>query len=404
MKIIYLHQYFRTLDMPGGTRSYEMARRFVDWGHEVHIVTSDQRRPIVTRGWRETREAGIHVHWLSVPYTNSMNYAARIRAFLTFASRAAFKAASLDGDVVFATSTPLTIALPAVYAAKRRGLPMVFEVRDLWPDLPIAIGALRSRWMIAAARRLERFAYRNAERIVALSPGMRDGIVRTGYPEDRIVVIPNSADLDLFGVDASAGERFRSERPWLGDRPLVVYTGTLGRINGVAYLVDVAASIRAEAPDVRFLIVGGGAEFDDVKRRARELGVFEDSVFMIDKLPKSEVPAVLSAATMATSLFVDLEEMWANSANKFFDALASSTPVAINYGGWQAKLLEEHRAGIVLDPRNPARAGTQLLDALREPEFLRSAGTNARRLAEEKFGRDDLASQLHDVLQSVCNV
>src|SRR5438105_2807505 len=182
MRIVYLHQYFVTPDMAGGSRSYEMARRLVAAGHEVHMVTSDQRPQPAKARWREALHAGIHVHWTPIPYDNVMGYGRRIRAFLAFAWRAAHKAAALRGDVVFATSTPLTIAIPAVYAAWRSRAPMVFEVRDLWPAVPIAIGAIRNPLIKWAALRLERFAYRHAARVVALAPGMRGEIAATGYP------------------------------------------------------------------------------------------------------------------------------------------------------------------------------------------------------------------------------
>ena len=144
MRIVYLHQYFRTPDMVGGTRSYEMARRLVDKGHSVHMITSSETPSDDEALWRTTNENGIDVHWTPVPYDNSMGYNARIKAFFAFAWRAAHKTATFSPDVIFATSTPLTIALPGVYGAYRAGCPMVFEVRDLWPLVPIEIGALRN--------------------------------------------------------------------------------------------------------------------------------------------------------------------------------------------------------------------------------------------------------------------
>ena len=109
MKITYLHQYFITPDVPGGTRSFEMARRLVQMGHDVHVITSDQKvENAGKRTWYETEETGIHVHWFPVPYSNKMSYRARIVAFFRFAFLASRKAASIDSDVIFATSTPLT--------------------------------------------------------------------------------------------------------------------------------------------------------------------------------------------------------------------------------------------------------------------------------------------------------
>ncbi|WP_129677270.1 glycosyltransferase family 4 protein [Candidatus Chloroploca sp. Khr17] len=397
MKLLYLHQYFNTPQMSGGTRSYEMARRLVAAGHEVHIVTSD-RSPQDDGDWYVTREAGIVVHWLPVPYANAMSYRERVDAFVRFAWRAAQRAATIPAEVVFATSTPLTIALPAVYAARRQKIPMVFEVRDLWPELPIAIGALKGP-VVLPALWLERFAYHQAAQLVALSPGMRDGILRQGVASERVHVIPNSADIDLFAAPEEAGYAFRSRYQWLQDRPLIVYTGTLGRINGVGYLAEIAGWMAQVAPEVRFLVVGGGYEEEAVLAKARELGVLDTSFFMLPSVPKNEIPAILSAATVAMSLFIDLPAMWSNSANKFFDALAAGRPVAINYGGWQADLLEQTGAGIVLPPNDARLAAQQLWALLQAKDRLAHARVAARHLAEQRFDRDKLARQLEEVLK-----
>lgn len=398
MRILYLHQYFNTPQMVGATRSYEMARRLVAWGHEVQMITSQRDPHSNAKSWFVTNESDICVHWLPVPYANAMSYQARIQAFLKFALGAARKAAFLQADVVFASSTPLTIALPAVYAARRQNIPMVFEVRDLWPELPIAVGALRGKSVIWAARWLERWAYRNSARIVALSPGMKAGILRTGYPAEKVQVIPNSADLELFTVSPTAGQEFRQRFEWLQDRPLIVYAGTLGLINGVDYLARLAAVVRSLMPEARFLTVGGGKEKEKVRQIAQELNVLGHNFFMLDALPKNEIPAVLAAADIATSTVIHLRALWANSANKFFDALASGTPIAINYSGWQAELLEQTGAGLVLDALNVERAASTLVGALQDASWRAHAGKAARALAEERFSRDKLAQQLESVL------
>ncbi len=404
MKIIYLHQYFSLpSELPsqaGGTRSYEMARRMVAWGHEVHMVTS--RRDAGTKppnGWTESTESGIQVHWYPVTYSNATPFKKRIRAFLKFAFQSTRKAMSLEGDVVFATSTPLTIALPGVFTAWRRRIPMVFEVRDLWPELPIAVGALKGRIPIALARWLERFAYRNATRVVALSQGMKDGVVRIGYHGDHVHVIPNSADLDLFGIPAEAGYQFRCRFEWLQDRPLVVYTGTFGLMNVVDYLVQLASKVREIMPEIRFLACGDCAKFDEVQGLARQLDVLDRNFFMLHSMPKLEIKDVLSAADMATSLFINLPAMWANSANKFFDALASGTAVAINYQGWQADLLNETGAGIVISVDNIDQAAHDIVTKVRDKAWIKAAGKAARQLAEERFSRDELTKRLEQVLE-----
>lgn len=207
------------------------------------MVTSwRQRKPM--NSWFQTTEAGIRVHWLPVDYSNRMTYPERIRAFLRFAIEATRKATSLEGDVVFATSTPLTIAIPGVIAARKIGVPLVFEVRDLWPELPIAVGAIRNPFVKWLGRRLELFAYRNSASIIALSPGMRDGVVGAGVPADRVFVIPNSADLTSFRRNGKDRQHWRRQLGVSESEVLVAYAGTLGKINGVSYLVYVAQELR----------------------------------------------------------------------------------------------------------------------------------------------------------------
>ncbi|MCP3893737.1 MAG: glycosyltransferase family 4 protein, partial [Bacteroides sp.] len=230
MKLLYLHQYFKTPDMAGGTRSFEFARRLVKSGHEVHIISS-WTEPTDQVGWFEQNIEGIHVHWLPNLYSNHMSFAERIKAFSRFAFEAGRRARAVGGDVVFGTSTPLTIAIPGVRTAKKLRVPFVFEVRDLWPEMPIATGALRHPLLKAIARRLERYAYFNADHIVALSPTMRDGVLKVRSDVD-ISVIPNSCDLDLFDFPKLSAGSFVDQHPELKGVPIVSYAGTFGQVNG----------------------------------------------------------------------------------------------------------------------------------------------------------------------------
>lgn len=383
--------------MAGGTRSYEIARRLVAHGHEVHMITS-WRHPTERKGWFEQQVDGIHVHWLPVPYSNHMNFRERIQAFSHFALNAGKRAISLGGDVIFATSTPLTIAIPGVQAKRRLRIPLVFEVRDLWPKVPIAICELRHPVLKTAARLLERYAYRNSECIVALSEGMADGIVSCGYPRKHVTVIPNSSDLSLFSPVRGGGKAFRSKIPDIERKPLITYAGALGTVNGVGYLADIAAGALKIAPELRFAVVGEGKEEELVRQRAKNLGVLGRTFFMFPSVPKSDMPDVFAGSDVALSLVIDLEALWANSANKFFDALAAGKPVAINHGGWQAKVLEKSGAGIRLPANDPMLAARMLADWTTDRAILQKAGIAARQLAEECYDRDKLSNQLESVL------
>jgi glycosyltransferase involved in cell wall biosynthesis len=398
MKILYLHQYFVTPAMAGGTRSYELARRLAAAGHEVHVITSQRRAAdsAPAAKWSTTLVEGVHVHWTTVPYDNRFGFVRRLRAFVAFAWRAAWKAVTVRGDLVFATSTPLTIAIPAILASRRLCVPMVFEVRDLWPEVPIAMGEIRNPLLIACSRLLEKIAYRCSARVIALSPGMADGVVAAGYPRERVEVIPNACDIELFGAPpAAAADGLLPP----GNGQLVVYTGTFGRANAVGYLVSVAAAMRALDPTVRFLLVGDGSELEAIRQQARDNGTLDSNLWMRPPIRKEQVPTVLAHATLATATFADVKALWHNSANKVFDALAAGRPVMINYGGWQKEFLETSGAGFAV-PGNDSAAGAQHLAAfLRSPDAIARARTAALQVATTQFNRDRLGERFRAVLE-----
>jgi glycosyltransferase involved in cell wall biosynthesis len=345
---------------------------------------------------------GIKIVPLRVAYSQKMGFSRRLIAFALFVVLASWVAARVRGvDVIFATSTPLTIAIPAIVASWIRRRPFVFEVRDLWPEVPVGLGILRSSLLIRLAEGLERLAYRCARHIVALSPGIKQGIVMSGVSSGKVSVIPNACDNDLFDVPYEFGKRFRARHPHFADRPLVVYAGAFGMANGLDYFVRLADLVRLRDSSIAFLLVGHGKERDALLDLARKSGVLNDTLWIMDDIPRQNIPDVLSAATIATSIFSCNPVLRNNSANKFFDALAAGRPVAINYGGWQADLLTETGAGIVLPPDDIEKAAEILVGFLHSESRLAQARKAARVLAQERFDRRLLANQLEEVLQSV---
>ncbi|WP_444568188.1 glycosyltransferase family 4 protein [Aeromicrobium sp.] len=381
--------------MAGGTRSYEMARRFVEAGHEVHVVTA--RDVGGAKGWVTSTVADFTVHGIDVAYDNAMSAPRRIVAFAQYALGAGFRAARLRPDVVLASSTPLTVAIPAGVARLLSRARVVFEVRDLWPSGPIAMGYLRDPVSRFLARALEKFAYAISDQVVALSPGMLDGVVEAGKPASQVHLVPNASDRDLFAVDAEVGSAWKDRHPQLGDGPFITYAGTFGAVNDVAWLVDLAAEFPAgDGPT--FLCVGDGAKIDDVRRRALEAGVLERNLHVLPPIPKVEVPAVLSASTAVIAVQLDIPELLVSSPNKVFDAFAAGRPLIINYGGWQKDLLDESGAGLVLS-RKPSEAAAQLRAFLSDHDALAMAGRAGADLARDRFDRDALARTMLDVLE-----
>ncbi len=401
MRITYLHQYFKTPEMSGGIRSYEMARRLVSKGHEVNMVTS----------WREcdgkyrsfvTVEDGIRVHWLPVPYSKNMGYRDRIRSFLRFAWVASRKAASLPADVIFATSTPLTVALPGTFAARRQKVPLVFEVRDLWPDVPIAMGVLKNRLLIAIAHLLEHFAYRRSEKIVALTLTMRDFLSGKGVPLNRIAVIPNGADPAFFSSYTNNNVSASYQQFDVSNIcHVVLYCGSLGPSHGPDYLVRMAEELYNQGSDIQIIVVGEGNMRDILENQAREGGYLNKTICFLGSKPYSEIPKFYAQADASIMTFFQYELLYRHSVqNKFFDSLAAGKPVFANYSGWSSEIAQQEGAGLILD-NDVTKAANVLAHYLKDDSWLENAGKTARMLAENRFSWDQLAVQLEQVLASV---
>ena len=384
--------------MPGSTRSYEMAKRLVQLGHTVNLVTSRRESGTDIR-WEVTNESGITVHWICIPYSNKMEFFQRLYAFLMFTFYAGIRAATItSSDIVFATSTPLTIAFPAIYAKWKLSIPMVLEVRDLWPEVPIAMGVLKNPILKSIAKFIEKFAYKKATTIVALSPDMRDGIVKNGYPYDKVVVIPNGSDLELYSPSLRDRFQFRDKHGIPKESTLMVYAGTLGKVNGTGYLVHLANQL---LDDSRFyiLIIGDGSEYDEVYSLAKNSRCLGKNLQILKPVPKMHMKQVFVAADIVVSTIIPIKALEANSANKVFDGMAAGCCIAINHGGWLSKVLQDSDAGVVLSA-NVHESAEKIRALINSPDMLIRMKKNAFALAQKTFSRDILASQLMEVLEN----
>ena len=348
------------------------------------------------RGWHRGCIDGIDVISLPLAYSNRDSLGRRALAFVRFALRSMRLALQEDYDLVFATSTPITAVLPGLAAKWFRGKPFVFEVRDLWPELPRALG-VRNPFILGGMSVLEFAGYRSADACVGLSPGIVEGIRSRSTERQVIEMIPNGCDLEVFHP------RLRRPLALPGLRPehfVAGFTGAHGPANGLDALLAVARELRRRGDErVRLVFIGDGGEKDRLARQAAAEGL--DNCLFFPPVPKSELGAITASLDCGLMVLRNLPAFYyGTSPNKFFDYAAAGIPVLNNYPGWLAGLIQEHQAGLVVPPDDSVAFADALQRLAADAALRDRLGANARRLAEEHFDRAALADQFITLLES----
>jgi len=394
MRILYFYQYFTTPKGAWGTRVYEFARRWAQAGDKVTVVTSvydkSDLKPSSLIGTFDID--GIEVKVINVRLSNKHGVIPRLWTFSAYALVASWYALTRRADVVVASSGPITVGIPGLVARFLRRRPLVFEVRDLWPEGAIELGYLRHPWLIRLARGFEHLCYNASTVVVALSEGMAEWI-REFYGFDRTVVIPNASDNALFGAHDD-------EPPPEGldpSRPLVIYTGTLGVTDDCAQIVRAAEELqRRNRSEIDVVMIGDGKERVMLEEMAREKGLA--NLRFLGLMPKTEVARWLRRARCALITFREVPFTDTMSPNKMFDAFAAGVPVVQTTQGWIRQLTMRERCGITVLPNDAAAAAEAILLLVDDPDLRDEMGRNARRVAREQFDRDVLAGRMREGL------
>lgn len=397
MNVLYLHQHFATRAGAGGTRSYEFAKYLVQHGHHVTMVAGNRQAGGIEDAPHQIVD-GIEIISLGGFYSNHLSSRDRIREFLRYTWRCCvIRKLPRRPDVVIATSTPLTIGIPGWVLARRYDVPFVFEVRDLWPQAPIEIGALRNPIAIKLARLLERWLYRVADHIIPLSPGMERGVLEGGADPARVTTIPNASDTDLFGP--AHRDRTTLDRFEVADRFVAVHGGSMGEANGLDYLIRAARVLRDRGQhDIQLLICGYGGTRERLEQMCAAWNL--TNVTFTGSIPRQELGAIVSSVDVAITSFANRPVLATNSPNKLFDGLAAGVPNIVNSDGWTKELIERADAGCYVDVRRPEQLADALVRYRDDAELRERHGRNARVLAETTFDRQLLARRFTDVLET----
>jgi glycosyltransferase involved in cell wall biosynthesis len=402
MNVLYFDPKFATARRAAPTRAYAFARHLVEHGHRVTLVARDSRHLEVSpppRRYLVHRERldGIDVVMLNVPYAQAFSKWQRLLSYGGYTLAATLAAVGVPRpDVVYASSTPLTVGISGLVTSRLKRVPFVFEIQDLWPEVAIDLGLLRRRSEIAAAEWLEHRLYAGAEAVVVCSEPVREALLEAGVPAQKVVVIPNISDNVLFGEAIANRAYFASLG--LAGKFVALYTGAMGRSNGVLQLVDVARALDGRGEEgIAIVALGFGSERPALEAEAARL----PNLFVPPAVPRSEVAGIVKAADATLTIFAPYKSLETNSPNKLFDSLAAGRPVVVNVDRWLRRIVEENKAGLYA----PAGDSDALADALvrlaRNPELREELGRNGRAVAEREFDRELLAGRFRETLEAV---
>jgi glycosyltransferase involved in cell wall biosynthesis len=384
VKVLLLHQHFKTPEKGGAIRSYYLAKALVESGVKVHVITAHNEKIFK----RENRE-GIEVSYLSIDYDNRFGFFARSWAFLKYLwGVIRLSSQHKDADYCYAISVPLTVGLAAQWIKWRHKIPYLFEVGDLWPDAPVQMGFIRNYFFSSLLYQLEKSIYKSASSVVALSSSIQSAIERK-VPGKKVHLLPNMADCNYFTPEkkvAALEEKYK-----VNEKFVISYVGAIGLANGLDYLLECAnASRKAQLP-IHFIICGYGALLDRLKGNVKQMGLVNLS--FVDFVNRDGVKEILNITDAAFICYKPVPILETGSPNKFFDGLAAGKLIIINFGGWIRKEIEENVCGFYTNPHQPTDFVKKIEPFLGDKKILTEYQHAARQLAEKKYSREMLSKK-----------
>ncbi|NMC30111.1 MAG: glycosyltransferase family 4 protein [Pelolinea sp.] len=398
MHILLIHQAFAAIDEPGGTRHHELARALAQQGHQVTIIASPisylTGKPDAEKK-KVVREDGITIFRTYTYPALHRSFFHRIISFLSFMNSSFFRAMRMHKvDVVWGTSPPIFQGITAWLVARLKGVPFVFEVRDLWPSFAVAVGVLKNKPLIRLSEGLEKFLYRHADALVVNSPGYIDHVRQRGAKS--VFLVPNGVDTTMFPTGES-GNDFRAQHRWR-NKFLVLYTGAHGMSNDLPVVIEAADQLK-QMQDIHFVFIGDGKEKPVLMDLAEQKGL--QNLTFLPPIEKKEIGHAMAAADCCIAILKPIEMYKTTYPNKVFDYMAAGKAIVLVIDGVIRKVVEEARCGIFAQPGN-ATAIAQAIRILHDdPKQCKEMGQRGRVYVEQYFNRQQTASLLLEVFRKV---
>lgn len=384
MTILYIHQYFKTPSEPGGTRSYWIAKKMIDKGYKVIMLTCTNEK---SKKGKIINTDGIKVHYLNIPYDQKMGVISRLHSFIKFMVLSIYYLFKLrlKYDKIYATSTPLTVGIPALFGNFFLNKPYIFEVRDLWPEVPIQMGVIKNPFFIFILKKLERLIYRRAKTIITLSPGMKEGVLNENICADKVLMIPNMSKPKEFYPRAK-NQYYFEEKILSRDKLNIIYFGSIGKTNGLEEVINFFGEIRKKP--LELIIAGSGSE----KEKLVELTNFNKyhNIKFLGNYDMSVISELVNCCDISLVSFDNIPILSTNSPNKFFDSLSAGKPIIVNSNGWTKDIVINYKCGYYYERGNFESFLKMIDEIMRDKEDFMKMGEISRNLSLTMFDKERL--------------
>lgn len=404
MKILFLSHYFPPEVNAPATRTYEHCRRWVELGHEVTVISCVPHHPMgkaypgYDNRWIHTEyRDGIKAIKVLTYITANEGFAKRTLNYVFYMIMATLIAPFLGrADVVISTSPQFFNGLAGYFVSRLKRCPWVLEIRDLWPESILAVGAIKNPRIIAALEAIERFVYRKADRIVPVTYAFQRHIAANGGSPDRITVIRNGVDLAFF--EPREPDVAYARELGVDGKFVAAYVGTHGMAHGLQLLVEAAQRLQHRT-DIVILLAGDGAERNRLVQEVERRGL--TNIRLLGQLPKTDMPKLWSITDASLAVLKKLDLFLTVIPSKLFESMAMQRPIILGVAGESAELLEESGSGIVIEPENVEQLVAAITRLADSPELCRELGAKGRSYVESHFDRKVLADRFEQLLAGV---
>jgi len=407
MKILVLHQYFLGKEDPGGSRFNQFVKYWEESGHEitviagtVHYITGEKEEKY--KGKLVVKEEyckNVNVLRTYVSESYNKSFIGRLWGYFsfTFSSLWAILFHVKKHDVMIVTSPPLFVGITGILAKFFKRIPVVFEIRDLWPESAIDTGVLSNKFIIKIAYLVEKLSYRFANKINVLTPAFKQVLItKKGIAEDKICFIPNGADLDIF--EPGPRDNWVREEYNLQDKFVVTYMGAHGVANHLDSLLDVAKEF-SEEENVVIVLIGDGMKKAELKKRSEIEGI--KNILFVESQPKHKIPDFCNASDICTAVLKKVETFKTVYPNKVFDYMSCAKPILLGIDGVARELVEQSGAGYYVDPEDAKGFADKIRELQRNKRLMADLGENGYKFVREHFSREALASKYISELERV---